>query len=145
MAYLLDGRRSKSLEELVSENRIDILESILNSGKFEPSKTLQLRETFNRSLRVACIFGYKECARLLIQHGVDDSDEDLGYTPAIYCAIKGGHVEIARLLLENGADVNKVCLCVRDTQYTPLMIASKKGLTEAVKLLLEFKADVNVV
>ena len=90
------------------------------------------------ALRSKCSY---ETIELLIENGADISYTD-SYGVSIFDeAIDLGNINLIKYLIyEKGVNVNKTS---RDSQLTPLMLASCYGLLDIVKLLVENGADIN--
>jgi ankyrin repeat protein len=86
--------------------------------------------------------------KILIDMVGDVSAQDPFGWSAVHVAAVEGNPMLLRLLLEKGAEVNRVCVCrgfldARD--WTPLMLAARRGRTEVVALLLASGADLRQV
>jgi len=88
----------------------------------------------------ACVFGYLEIARQLVDNGADVSVADkYGRTP-LHFALKNGHLVVVRLLMESGADFS-----IADKYgQAPLHFASANGHELVVRLLIDNGADISV-
>ncbi|MFC1452001.1 ankyrin repeat domain-containing protein [Verrucomicrobiota bacterium] len=93
-------------------------------------------------LWMACHYGLKTLARLLIDKGADMEARDRisGFTP-LHVAAMGKRVAILRLLVQKGANVN----AKDNTGWTPLHWAAIEGPSQSVMLLVQNGADVNVM
>ena len=92
-------------------------------------------------LALACVFGHKAVAELLLRKGADVNavaTNPTGYT-ALTGAVASGHAEIAEWLVQNGANVNYRYA----TGYTPLLTAAANGRLEIVRMLLDNGADLH--
>lgn len=91
-------------------------------------------------LRLAAIYGHKNVAILLLDHGanIETRDEILGQTP-LHLAASNGNMDVVALLLNRGAGVN-----VPDRiNATPLDWAALQGRKNVVALLIARGALVN--
>jgi ankyrin repeat protein len=86
-----------------------------------------------------CVYGYTECAQLLIDHKADVNAKDNYGTSAPHEAASEGQLGCMKLLVQNGADMN----CQSGNGWTPLMISAKNGHSTVAQYLLEQKADVH--
>ena len=85
-------------------------------------------------LQLACYFGHKEVAAVLLELGSDPnvvSQNHMKVAP-LHSALAGGHIEIARLLLANGADASMVA----GEGWTPLHYAADIGDAEIAQELI---------
>lgn len=92
-------------------------------------------------------FGYKECVRVLLEHGADPNAYSQQGS-ALYVAITDGpHVEICRMLLEKGANPNQSSADndVYIGKDMLLLRAIRTGNEELVSLLLDKGAIVDSV
>lgn len=79
-----------------------------------------------------------ECARILVNAGVDvHGVNDRGWMPLCY-AVNSGNLDVARFLLGKGARVD-----VATKDGSPLHLACTRGEVDAMKLMVEAGADVS--
>ncbi|KAK0631157.1 ankyrin repeat-containing domain protein [Bombardia bombarda] len=88
----------------------------------------------------AAEWGYKACARLLLENGANANAESVEGS-ALYCAVKAGHADICRLLLKFGADPNHVS----PNKDVLLVKAIDTENIEVVRILLESGAETNQI
>jgi hypothetical protein len=86
-----------------------------------------------------CVYGYTECAQLLIDHKADVNAKDNYGTSAPHEAASEGQLGCMKLLVQNGADMN----CQNDDCWTPLMSCAFHGRPTIAQYLFEQKADVH--
>ena len=93
------------------------------------------------ALNIACIKGYADIAKLLLEAGASHSIQDCtGSTP--FCeAVYHNQIQLVHLLSEFGADVDMV----NSFGWTPLHVAAFQGNLEMVEKLLELGVDVTRV
>lgn len=84
--------------------------------------------------------GYTDITRKLLAAGANVNRATPDGLPALMCAARGGHSEVALLLLDAGADVDAVA--GRDGR-TALMFASSAGHTATAAILLDAGAAVD--
>jgi len=128
---------SRLIEALNKRNQQEITDSI-NKGA-----DINVKAEHNITALIwAADNGYKDIVKLLLEKGVNNSDEPdrFGYTALILATIKG-HLDIAKLLIEKGTSVNTV----DESRQIVLMLAVKEGYLDIVKLLIEKGANVNAV
>ncbi|XP_019859935.1 PREDICTED: ankyrin repeat domain-containing protein 50-like, partial [Amphimedon queenslandica] len=89
---------------------------------------------------MACIQGYTEVVKLLLEYKADVNVTDENELTPLCNASIPGHTEIVKLLLEHG--VANVDHTDKDND-TPLGMACVKGSTQVVELLLKHGANVN--
>ncbi len=90
-------------------------------------------------LHLACFFGHKSCAEILLAHGADvhaRSRNDMQNTP-LHAAAAGRSRDAVAVLLAHGADVN----ARQHGGWTALHAAAQNGDVETVTLLLAHGAD----
>jgi ankyrin repeat protein len=86
-------------------------------------------------LHIACLYGNKQCAELLLEHGSDPcfvNPEDS--TTALHDAAAGGYLDLVQLLLEK-AGIGLLTKVDSDGD-TPLHNAARGGHCQVVQLLL---------
>ena len=112
------------------------------TGKFdEVKKLLENGEDPNESdaqngtpLHFASKKGFKEIAKLLIEHGANlNAKLNTNYKTPLHEATIQGHLEIVKLLIKNGADLSMQT----KNQTTPILIAAVKGHVEIVEYLIK--------
>ena len=93
------------------------------------------------ALNIACIKGYADIAKLLLEAGASHSIQDCtGSTP--FCeAVYHNQIQLVHLLSEFGADVDMV----NSFGWTPLHVAAFQGNLEMVVKLLELGVDITRV
>ncbi|KAM4795080.1 ankyrin repeat and SOCS box protein 11 [Rhinophrynus dorsalis] len=88
-------------------------------------------------LHEAVLRGHRECAEILIAHGVDIDREEQNLGTPLYVACTYQRTDCVKKLLELGANVN------RGKQLdSPLHAAARKQSEEIVKLLIDYGANV---
>lgn len=98
----------------------------------------------NTGLIMACIKGYFEVAKFLIENGAEVNIQNMFHEPALLFAVENNHLNIVKLLVENGALVKKEDVWLsREPNHTILTCASRQGNLEIVKYLIEHGADIN--
>ena len=85
----------------------------------------------------------KEIADMLIKSGADVNRSDDNRQTALFVAVNHNNNDMTAMLIENGANVNVSCKYEGIDEYTPLMLAAKKGNLEIVKALLHAQANIN--
>lgn len=125
------------------------------------------------ALHEAAMKGYEDTARLLLAHGANVLDRNIGKSTPLYLAVAHGQIAVARLLLQQGRhqlDItgrgdwtvlhkatdtgneemvtlllqNGAMINVKDKNWmTPLHLAARKGYLEVVRLLLVSNAEVH--
>jgi uncharacterized protein len=90
-------------------------------------------------LGLACFFGRREAASLLLARGgeVSTASRNAFGVTSLHAALAGPAPEIARSLIDAGADVN----AVQQDGVTPLHEAAANGNVELVQLLVSRGAD----
>jgi ankyrin repeat protein len=151
-AILMAAYRSRSdLVELLlaSHAEWDIFEAAA-SGQVERARSLlaehpDLANAFATDgftpLGLACFFGHKRVAEILLAHGAAvnlPSNNEMKVMP-LHSAAAGRHTAIVRLLLEHGADPN----ARQRSAFTALHSAAHNGEAEMVELLLSYGAEIN--
>lgn len=104
-----------------------IVKLLLDTGKID----LTISSKEGNALHVAVSNHHYECAKLLLDAGIDVNEKINGVSP-IYIAAKNNDPEIVRLLLsQKGIDVNA------ETQgkFTPLFVSARAGYIDVVRLL----------
>ena len=94
------------------------------------------------ALMLATEWNRVECAKLLLEHGINPDAKNLrkGGKTALHIACILGHAEIVKLLADNKANVN-----IQQTEgLTPLMCAVLRNRDLCVRHLLDAKADGNL-
>ncbi|CAN6336394.1 unnamed protein product [Urochloa humidicola] len=76
---------------------------------------------------------------LLLSHGADANNTDLGGIAPLHIAAERGFYEVAELLLSEGADVDPLC----ENGGAPIHIAAKHGHAKVLELLLQNEADID--
>lgn len=89
----------------------------------------------------AAMEGDVEGIQTLLRSGADVNEPQPDGMTALHWAADRNDDEVARLLLEAGADVTAR---TRIGEYTPLLVASRKGHAEVIRVLLEGGADVDL-
>jgi len=85
--------------------------------------------------------GQFECAKILLEHNQNNTEErENGYT-ALHVACLFGYIDCVSLLLQRGAYVDAVT--TTEAQHTPLILAAKNNHYQCLSVLLEYKADIN--
>ena len=87
----------------------------------------------------ACLFGFYEIAKLLIEKGAPINTLYTTIQP-LYAACSSESIECVKLLVENGADVMALNL---DTQLSALDKAANKNNLEIVQYLVDHNAKLN--
>ena len=94
---------------------------------------------YETPLHLASVYGHKQVACLLLEHGANASAQDWGAKTSLHLALRQGHVEVAHMLIKRGANVS-----ARDWgKRTPLHLASYLGHVEVAHMLIERGADVS--
>ncbi|KAM4701858.1 ankyrin repeat and SOCS box protein 11-like [Discoglossus pictus] len=88
-------------------------------------------------LHEAIIKGHRECAEILIAHGVDINKEVQHIGSPLYVACVHQRIDCVKKLLDLGADVH-----IGKLSDTPLHAAARKSSEEIVKLLIDYGANV---
>lgn len=89
------------LHEAAKRNHLGIVWCLLTSGQHPVDAKTEEGET---ALSLACSYGFKDVAILLVKNGANvDSQDKQGWTPLHHCAARG-RVTLAALLLLLGAD-----------------------------------------
>lgn len=125
------------LQQACYNGHVDVAEILIQHGA-DPNKPGWRGQT---PLMMATLNGKPEAVRLLLEQGADPDlkDSQYGWT-ALYAAIftsQEGGTEAAKLLIQHGADIY---IRVKDGD-TPILNASRKGLTEVVDLLIKKGVD----
>ncbi|KAF4537180.1 Ankyrin domain protein [Lasiodiplodia theobromae] len=89
------------------------------------------------ALLAAAERGFVECARALVDYGVDVNGQEEDET-ALYKAVVGGHGRMCRFLLQNGADPN--CSGQRGPA---IVVAVENNRLDIVELLVQHEAEVD--
>jgi ankyrin repeat protein len=125
---------SMALPEAASQNRIDIVRSLLDEG-VDPNEIDAIGYT---ALHHAADQGYWDIARLLLEKKASPMAKNASDSMPLHLAVKSGHKQLARLLLE----CERLALGVSNQRLDcPIHVAAENGDLEMVQLLLEFKAD----
>jgi ankyrin repeat protein len=94
------------------------------------------------ALHLVALYGYIECARVLLDQGARAGAADEGGAVPLHDAAAGGFRELVALLLDAAPE----CLDVGDQDGdTPLHNAARGGHAEVVQLLLDRGADQGAV
>lgn len=93
------------------------------------------------ALNIACIKGYTDIAKLLLEAGASHSIRDCTGSTPFSEAVYHNRLQLVDLLPQFGADVN----AVNSFGWTPLHVAAFQGRIEIVRRLLELGADVTSV
>ncbi|XP_029459485.1 ankyrin repeat and SOCS box protein 11 isoform X1 [Rhinatrema bivittatum] len=97
--------------------------------KAEPQLVFPLHESVKR--------GHKECAEILLAHGVNINEETPHLGTPLYVACSHQRTECVRKLLELGANVD-----FGKVLDTPLHAAARKSSAEVINLLIDYGANV---
>ena len=118
-----------------TNGRIDDVKNYLNDGTVDVNGKNIYGWT---ALHVACHYGYRDVAELLLDHGADievrSSSNDTPLIQACFC----DHAPIVKLLLDRGCAINAD---KKDGFLTALHYACSTGATQCVKELLAHGAD----
>ncbi|XP_075450218.1 ankyrin repeat and SOCS box protein 11 isoform X1 [Ascaphus truei] len=106
---------------------------ILLEHRADPELETQLAFPLHEAVRR----GHRECAEILIAHGLDIDKEDPNFGTPLYLACTYQRSDCVKRLLELGASVSYGKL--RDT---PLHAAARKSSEEIVKFLIDYGANV---
>ncbi|GBG28183.1 Ankyrin repeat domain-containing protein 1 [Hondaea fermentalgiana] len=136
-----DALKSLVSMALVSEFTVELSDFIDEIG---PSPSLDLGimdEANNSAIHMACLHGYLECVRCLVETGEDDvnrrsrGNASSGATP-LHAAAMGGHIDIIAYLLKAGAEPSPLA----NDGTSPLHLACARDRADAVKFLM-FRTD----
>lgn len=120
------------------------IEMLLGAGaELQNDSTDQgVRSYWKPSLILAAKNGFRECARVLLEHGADPNVECWTGT-VLYHAVSRGHVDVVRLLFENEKyklDVDSLGKVPRDGGEMLLLRAVSTGNADLVSLLIRHGA-----
>jgi ankyrin repeat protein len=87
-------------------------------------------------LNLACINGFLDTAKALIEHGAKVNAGKFGHP--LRSAAEAGHLEVVRELLKAGANPNP-------PNDKPLIVAAARGRQKVVRQLLSAGADINCI
>lgn len=133
----LTGRRTTlDVFEAAATGAVGILRKLLDKqpalvGSFSPDGF--------PPLGLACFFGHRDAATLLIERGAEvnaRSRNPMKVMP-LHSAAASRQPAIIRLLLEHGAEVN----AAQESGFVPLHEAARSGNVEMIRLLLDYGAE----
>ena len=145
------GLRSPLLHSMVMYKEVNNIEALLNYSPQNPDHkkyNVNVREDDgSTALADACIKGYKEIVRLLLDHGANvNIAHNSGSTPLHYAASLDD-ITIAKWLLEHNANPDVICKNIDPPIYsenvTPLHNAASQRNLAMIKLLVSYGADLN--
>lgn len=122
-----DSYIKDNLLQAVQNNNTEIVKILIDNAS---DKLVIPTECING----ACMLGYFEIVKLLVEKGVDIHQQD-GEYPLNY-AVREGHFEIVKYLVEHGANIH-----ARNNH--PLHDAALKGYFDIVKYLVSKGADIH--
>ena len=164
--YCLNLLHSNLLEHLISNNKKECLELLLNWG-LSPNTFLEKEGSYKSLLVIAAKCGNSDIIRLLQIYGASDKsdldDEDVfqlrrnagGFCEEIYpnafcAAAENHHINSLKVFLASGIKVNSLCTIARcdhkdvDIEHNTALFFAVKSLNEnTVEFLLDNKADPN--
>jgi len=142
-----DELNTKTLEEkwssAISNDRTDLLESMLGAYVKEQSDPLELLQTDAPNGKSALMVAAKQGDLVLVKHmvklGASINEVTLtGGTPFMF-AVLGNHVEVAKWLETKGADIN----AKGSNGWSAATIAGAKGQADMLRWLIDAGADIN--
>ena len=123
-----------------------VLRFLLRSGTAQDSTQLEHLRCYILSL--ACIYGSKEVATMMLDAGVNvNPPNGPAYTP-LSAAIRQGHYHIVCLLLERGAQVKGFRPNLKNWRYRngcefPMQKAARLGYERIAQVLFDFGAEID--
>jgi len=126
------------LHAAVELDRTEIVEFLVNAG----AQINILNHQRMTALHLAAFFGFDSTVSVLIDAGAEIDENDGGGFSVIYLATQNNHIGTVRLLISKNADVDQANLLCN---YTPLMIAAKKGYFTVIQMLLKAGCKFNKV
>jgi ankyrin repeat protein len=93
------------------------------------------------ALMHACVRGYVDIAKYIIDKGADLNLRNDQGNDALIVSINHNHFELGEYLINKGANVN----AKNKRGFTPLMMATSKGSLKLTKMLVERGAIVNMI
>lgn len=134
----ISGSTGMTLPKAASQNRIDIVRSLLDEGT-DPNEIDSLGNT---ALHTAAEGGYWDIARLLLEKNASPTIKNANDSIPLHLAVKKRHHQVARLLLECE---NSLMNYSNKQMDSPIHIAARNGDLDMVNLLLEFKVNTSSI
>lgn len=127
----------------VDKRNEEIVQLLIEAGA-----DINIKLTSGSALFYAVSRGDVKITKILLANGASLKKTKWNNFPLIIAAVEGRSYEIVKLLLEQGEDVNAEYIGGRGNNrdkilYTPLKMATKRGLVDIIELLISHGAEVN--
>ncbi|CAB1105913.1 unnamed protein product [Ectocarpus sp. CCAP 1310/34] len=143
----LDGEDSAPLHVEAEQGSLAAVEALVSA---HANLSLRFGDDDLSAMDRAAYFGHVDVMRVLIQHGIDQSDagatgadvgaEDCGGDTPLHLAVRSASVDTMAALLRHGADANRV----NGDQLSALHLAAKSSAVAMVYSLLAASAHPNL-
>nr|XP_053649353.1 transient receptor potential channel pyrexia-like isoform X1 [Cherax quadricarinatus] len=132
---------------LVTKNHPLVILNLLETNKIVEAITMaresKTRVRLDVCLLWACLQGVADLVQTLLDEGANvEARDNMGFS-ALHLAAESGSEEVLQVLLKNGARVGGSWDWDCNEEFTPLMLAARRGCMGGVKLLLAAGANVN--